>query len=194
MGKRFKRRIRRAFFAAFKNWSNLISSVLITGASLVILYLFGWIEQVAWELRLLILSLIILAFIYLLIFLWFIVKPPKPKRRDANFVISYKDPQIVSGVNEGLPPAKDKMQWVQVYTNLEINYPTEIKTLELLLKGKRWIAYEWKPIMRDKMLNQQYYYFQIPTSVDLTKHKTELVASTSNEDYGSGKFLIKQEG
>ena len=45
--------------------------------------------------------------------------------------------------------------------------------------------------MSNKMVHSWYYYFQMPTSVDLTKHKAELVASTSDEDYGSGGFVIK---
>ncbi len=40
--------------------------------------------------------------------------------------------------------------------------------------------------------HQRYRYFQVPTSVDLTRHKAELVVSTSDEDYGSGEFTIEQ--
>ena len=125
----------------------------------------------------------------LLLFLRHLIRRPSPRRWDANFVINYEYPQIISA--KGLP-VKNRMQWVQANTYFQINYPTEIKTLELLLKGKRWKAHEWEPIMSDKMLTPRYHFFQIPTGVDLTKHKAELVASTNDEDYGSGKFDIKQ--
>lgn len=126
---------------------------------------------------------------FVIVLLFHLIKPPAPKRGDANFIINYEYPQIVSV--QGFP-VKDKMHWVQVHTSFRISHPIEIQTLALLFKGKPWIAHEWKPIMSNRMLTHSYHFFQIPTGVDLTKHKAELVASTNDEDYGSGKFYIKQ--
>ena len=155
--------IKRAFSTAFKNWWNLPLSVFITAVSLLILYLLGWFEQVAWELRLLILFLIILVFIYLIIFTWFIVKQPSPNRGDANFLISWKDAEVISRESYGLPLSQSNMRWGKVGTYIETNYETSIISLVLALKGKRYVAYGWETTTTQRIgPNPRYYHFQIP--------------------------------
>ena len=142
-------------------------------------------EQLSWGLT----ALASIVVVFIILFIFHLIKSPAPKRKDANFVINCKDPRIISA--QGLP-VKDKMHWVQVHTYFKINYPIEIQTLALVVRGKPWKAFEWEPIMSNKMMNPRYHCFHIPIEVDLSKHEVELMASTNDEDYGSGKFYIKQ--
>jgi hypothetical protein len=190
MSKRAKRALRATIFKlGYQNKSAILISFLLFAIALVFIWIGG--KQIAEQLNWGLAVLAALGVVFVLLFLFHLIKPPAPKRRDANFIITFIAPPIVYGGREGLPPAEDKMRWVQAYSNIEVNYPTEIQTLQLFLKGKRWMSHEWNPIMSNRMTNPRFYYFQVPTSVDLTKHKAQLVVSTRDEDYGSDEFFIK---
>jgi hypothetical protein len=168
---------------------------IISGVGAFITFYVGGVLKVSelWRYVLVGVSIPILIFLVLFIlFLWHLIKSPAPIQRDANFIINFHTPPIIFSGGGGLQPAEDKMQWVRALTNIEVNYPTKIQNVQLLLKGKKWIAHEWTPIMSNMIMNPKHYHFQVPTSVDLTKHKAQLVVSTSDEDYGSDKFIIKQ--
>ena len=131
--------------------------------------------------------------VYVLLFLFYLIKPPTPKRDGSKVLLAYREQRIVTGEGVGLPPAQDNMRWVQVYTYIEPRFHVKIEKLVLILKGKCIKAEEWQVVeLAAGSSHQRYYYFQIPTSVDLTRHKAELMAFTNEEDYGSGEFTIEQ--
>ena len=146
-------------------------------------------EQIPWWLAV----FAALGVVFILLFLLHLIRPPAPKRDGTNFLLTYRERRIVTGESVGLPPAQDNMRWVQVYTYIEVRFRVKIETLVLMLKGKPIMAEGWRAgVLPAGSSHQQYYYFQIPTSVDLTRHKAELVTSTNDEDYGSGEFTIEQ--
>ena len=151
MHKRVYKRLRRAFNATFKRWGNLILTTSISLVSVAVLYWYGWKEQAAFQVRTIVVFAIILGVLYGLIFLRFIVKPPAPKRGDANFLISWKDAEVISGESYGLPPAESNMRWVKVGTYIETNYVTTIHSLVLSLKGKPYEAYGWEATTTQRM-------------------------------------------
>ncbi|MFH1775689.1 MAG: hypothetical protein ABH839_03440, partial [Chloroflexota bacterium] len=130
--------------------------------------------------------------IFLLLFLYHLIRPPYPQRsREADLVITYNGAEVeLSPENVGLPKPKNGMQWILVHMAVEARLSVEIKDLALQIKSKEWSAYQWQPNMSDKIPTPCGYHFQIPTSVDLKKCRAELVASTNDEDYGTGKFQI----
>ena len=171
----------------------MIISTPVSLVVLCLLYWFGWTEHVEFALKQIILFIIIMVVIYILIFLWFMLKPPAPKRGDVNFLISYKDAEVIPAARDSLPIANHGMRWVRVPLNLEINYVTKINSLVLSLRGKCYEAYEWKPIGTNKISGYpRWHHFQVPDYVDLTKHRAEVIALTDEEDYASVKFHIKQ--
>jgi len=193
MHKRFKRALREPLAAlGFSTKSALFIKAILLVITATLIRIFVEDTQMPAAIEGILIGVGALISVYVLLFLFYLIKPPAPKRRDSNFVITLRATPIVYGGKDELPSIKDDMQWISAYMDIDVNYPTEIQTLHLLLKGKPRIAHGWNPIMSNRMITPRLYYFQVPTSVDLTKHKAQIVASTNNEDYGSDEFAITQ--
>ena len=197
MRKHWKKRIKRALREpltklGFTNKSTVAVKVVLFVIAAFFIYQFVGSEQMTDWLRVALAGVGAFMIVYVSLFLFYLIKPPAPKR-DGTIVVLYRERRIVAGESVGLPPAEDNMRWVQVYTYIEAKSHVKIETLVLILKGKCIAAEGWRAgALNAGSSHQRYYYFQIPTSVDLTRHKAELVASTNDEDYGSGEFTMEQ--
>ena len=198
MRKHWKKRIKRALREpltklGFTNKSALFVKAILLVITATLIWIFVGETQMPVALEGILIGVGALIVVYILLFLFYLIKPPAPKRDGTNVVLAYRERRIVAGESVGLPPAEDNMRWVQVYTYIEAKSHVKIETLVLILKGKGIAAEGWRAgALNAGSSHQRYYYFQIPTSIDLTRHKAELVASTNDEDYGSGEFTIEQ--
>ena len=113
----------------------------------------------------------------------------RPRQPESTLYINILDYELRKSPTEGYPPAKADTLWLRVYPHFNVPKPIQVESLELDLKGKRILAYDWEshPLAG---FTAQYYYFRIPDSVDSGDHTAYLVASAGKEEWYSSAFTI----
>ncbi|MHA2404423.1 MAG: hypothetical protein ACXADH_15600, partial [Candidatus Kariarchaeaceae archaeon] len=117
-----------------------------------------------------------------------------PTRNSPLFYISISSQRCHGRQYNGLPDAADNLTWWSVHLYLESMQPDLLELLHLKIGLRRYKPHEMERI-EFKGANDIYhrlFYFEIPDSTQFGRQKVEIIATTSKDDYGTSKFIIKQ--
>lgn len=170
----------------------IVSFVVFLMALWFIYYLMG-IFKVVEQLWVGIATLGAFLVVLIVIFIWHLVTN-KPTR-DTRFRISTnpKTHRNLGNRYVELPSLPDNLTWWRGTIYIESEIPIIVKDLNLLIKGKRFTAYNFKTLELHgaQDVDWRFYSFAIPSVIEFGTQKAEIIAITDKDDYGSGDIILR---